>query len=195
MRHKEIDLIRTVIDSLGPKNCLEWGSGYSTLYFPSFLPKGSHWLAIEHYPEWAEKISKRNSHDLVKIVNVTPSLPGWKDEGTYEEFKDYVEYPSGQQFDLIIVDGRARLPCVSKSRELISDRGVVMLHDANRLKYRDAEKIMPHSVFFQDRRDGYGGIWMGTNRPPDEIMDIDFFLEVWKMHDELSRRFSVSRTS
>ena len=42
-----------------PVSALEWGSGNSTLYFSSKLPKGSSWCAVEHNRAWAEKVAKQ----------------------------------------------------------------------------------------------------------------------------------------
>lgn len=48
MRYREIDLISEVIERLNPAMVLEWGSGYSTLYFPKKLSKEAKWLSVEH---------------------------------------------------------------------------------------------------------------------------------------------------
>ena len=39
MKNREIMILEEVIRNLNPKNCLEWGSGYSTIYFPKLLLK------------------------------------------------------------------------------------------------------------------------------------------------------------
>lgn len=54
--------------------------------------------------------------DSGKLTEVTlryrPS-PTWKrGEGTAEEFSGYVRAPGDEQFDLVVVDGRARVACV-----------------------------------------------------------------------------------
>ena len=43
MRYREINIIREVIAKVKPKKVLEWGSGYSTLYWHRQLSKDSTW--------------------------------------------------------------------------------------------------------------------------------------------------------
>lgn len=42
MKYEGIEVIKEIINNLNPKKCLEWGSRYSTLFFPKLLPKGSY---------------------------------------------------------------------------------------------------------------------------------------------------------
>ena len=58
MKNREILILEELLRNLKPKNCLEWGSGYSTIYFPKFLIKDSKWLSIEHSAEWADRVKK-----------------------------------------------------------------------------------------------------------------------------------------
>ena len=37
MKNREILILEELLRNLKSKNCLEWGSGYSTIYFPKFL--------------------------------------------------------------------------------------------------------------------------------------------------------------
>lgn len=190
MKQKEIDLILATIRSVRPLKCLEWGSGYSSLYFPAYLPAGAGWLSLEHEPVWAREVTRLNERDNVQIVDVAPNNPEWKDDGTYEDFKDYVEAPGGQQFDLIVVDGRARTECVRKGLSLLSDQGVIILHDANREKYRPAFESLPHTALFTDGRSGYGGMWIGSRQPLPNRLNVAFQQKVWACHRRLSKLFS-----
>ena len=58
MKYREIEIIEEIIKNLKPKKCLEWGAGYSTLYFPRLLDSDAKWISIEHEKEWFEKNQK-----------------------------------------------------------------------------------------------------------------------------------------
>lgn len=53
--------------------------------------------------------------------------------GTHDEFRSYVEAPKGQ-FDLVVVDGRARKACVRHVLQhgLLSAHGLLVLYEAGR---------------------------------------------------------------
>jgi hypothetical protein len=50
MRGREIAIVLDLLRHVRPQMCLEWGSGYSTAYFPRFLSNHARWVAIEHVP-------------------------------------------------------------------------------------------------------------------------------------------------
>jgi hypothetical protein len=131
---------------------LEYGSGMSTWYHLKNAAAcgGGTVVAVEHDYEWYLKMTR----SLRRIFGVElrhEELPlamqgaevrlrylyrpgtGLTGCGTYEEFRDYVDAPSGQ-FDLIVVDGRARKACVRRALadDLLSDRGLLVLFEAGR---------------------------------------------------------------
>jgi len=99
--------------------CLEWGSGRSTLWFPS--GKDLTWLSIEHDKEWFNKLHNTNKN--VKIVLL--------------DFPEYLTYPTGK-FDFILIDGIQRVNCAKqvKERGLLANGGVMFLHDCGRERYK-----------------------------------------------------------
>ena len=46
----------------------------------------------------------------------------------------------GKRFPFIFVDGRMRVECLEVARRLVTDDGVILLHDADRLEYQDSIK-------------------------------------------------------
>ncbi|GMI55572.1 hypothetical protein ScalyP_jg1492 [Parmales sp. scaly parma] len=116
---------------------LEWGSGGSTLFFSRFV---ASWDSIEHDSQWyKEMMGYTASMDNVRI-HTAPHSWKQKDDGTYAEFKDYVEVPAkwGRKFDVVIVDGRARVPCARSvvRNSLLASNGVVVVHDWERTQYK-----------------------------------------------------------
>lgn len=68
------------------------------------------------------------------------SRPGFILDGLYQEFPDYVTAPLRGQFDVVLVDGRARTSCVKRARhdDLLAPGGTLFIHDAHRPSYHEA---------------------------------------------------------
>lgn len=205
MRYREIELIKNLILNLDPKTSLEWGAGTGTEFFTDYISEDSTWISIEHNQGWAESVAKRNKKPNVSILFKVPNnepTPGiyyglvdyTVNDGTYEDFKDYIEYPSEHApFDLILIDGRARTQCLKKSLDLLSGNGVVVLHDANRTQYHEGFKDYKQGILFEDQRESSGGIWIGTNSetPLSEILDIDTYSKLWNLYFNFGKLIKV----
>jgi len=198
MKSKELDILAEVLNKLQPEYCFEWGSGYSTLYFPKHLNSIKLWYALEHNKDWFEYIKEKNFDERVKIEYVPPAnfnfvkARGYsiQKEGTYEEFKDYVDFPSSLpvRFDFMFIDGRARKDCLRKAFDLISDNGVVMVHDSNRENYLEEIPPFKHLIRFKDYRKKDGGILIASkNRDLKTVLDIDGHFAAWKGHEILDK--------
>lgn len=75
MEKRELDIITEILTRLEPKVCLEWGAGYSTIYFANFLEKRSKWIAIEHDKKWAQKISDHlQLYPVIRKFQQSPPL-------------------------------------------------------------------------------------------------------------------------
>lgn len=187
MRHKEIDLLGELIDNLQPTKCFEWGSGFSTLFYPKLLPENSRWHSVEHDLAWYNQIKDLNSNRHVKISHVFPDNIDFKDDGSIEDFKTYVNYPENT-YDFILVDGRARKNCLEKAHEIISDKGIVVLHDANRKMYHAPFKMFKNSILLTDYHRNGGGLWLGSKSVPIEsIVDIEKHRNIWRKHQMIGK--------
>lgn len=116
---------------------LEYGSGIST---NEIAKKCKSILSIEHQEEWFNKLKPQLLNNC-KIILKTPDLPYIEGGhcGTYNEFKSYVEAPLGKgPFDIILIDGRARVSCSSITKSLSHDNTIIFIHDFDRPEYQDA---------------------------------------------------------
>ena len=184
MKWKEIEIIKEILIKLKPRQCLEWGSGFSTLYFPRFTK--CKWIAIEHDVKWFERIRKLIKSTQIKLYLLPPNKYPWSDpygDGDYEDLKDYVEFPSRfGNFDFILIDGRARVYCLTKAYELLDDYGIVVLHDANREYYHEPFKLYPKQVLFRDYRKDSGGLWIGSKkRDINLVLDVRKHMKRWEL--------------
>lgn len=193
MRYKEINILVEIFSNLRPKHCLEWGAGYSTLYFPSLLGEDIKWISIEHDKDWAMKIIKLNQRSNVQIYHKKPNHFPWTDEfadGAYADLKDYIECPSKfGKFDCILIDGRARNDCLIKAFDIVENNGLVILHDANRINYHEPFKLYKYQVSFEDNRDNAGGLWVGSkNFPIETVFDVKRYKVLWYLIEKYSNK-------
>lgn len=113
---------------------LEWGSGESTI---EIARRCKSIVSIEHDPAFAASmsrfISSRYSQLPIQYLlmkpNKQPDDP--ESDGTYQEFKDYILAPKSlnKEFDIIFIDGRARLECARIAYSLVKSNGFIFIHD------------------------------------------------------------------
>lgn len=111
----------------------EYGSGFSTKFFSERVNKV---VSIEYDIEWYEK---------TKGLLVEPNV-----QLIFEEIgPKYVNSisRSGDEFDIIIIDGRERIKCLEFSLSVIKSDGVVIFDDSNVAKYLEAFAFMKDKGF------------------------------------------------
>jgi predicted O-methyltransferase YrrM len=173
MTTKEFSIIKDLIIQLKPRRCLEWGLGYSTMYFSLLIDKDGQWTAIDHDLGWVQKIERFYKifhyilgYPLVNIHHIAANhmwFRGAHQDGNYEDFEDYLNYPKQlKPYDFIFIDGRARKECLKKALEVLGPKGIVVLHDANRKYYHEPFKLYKYQVLYTDIRKDAGGLWIGS---------------------------------
>lgn len=116
---------------------LEYGSGVSTTEIAN---KCKTILSIEHQENWYNKM-KNEIPNNCELIFKNPDLPyiEGSDCGTYEEFKSYIEAPiNNGPFDVILIDGRARVSCASICHKMSHENTIVFIHDYHREEYQEA---------------------------------------------------------
>lgn len=146
--------------------CLEWGSGGSTLTFPYMLAQEFphlpfNWWALEHDSQWAEELSEKMAsiygapgkallpdYQQVKLYDFERTRgqlhpPPEVDMSVYINFPSHISthelgtHPYSRDFHFILVDGRRRAECISRQgAHILADGGVLFLHDCHRPYYR-----------------------------------------------------------
>lgn len=114
MSVRDIAVIKEIL-SWWDMRVFEYGCGGSTVYFKD---RCKYWTAVEHNPEWFEKIRKGGGEVYLR-----------------SEKERYIKHPGGVE-DLIIIDGRWREECLEYTRERVKWPGLILCHDANRSIYR-----------------------------------------------------------
>lgn len=123
----------------------EWGSGQSTVYFARRV---AEMVSVEHHPAWVEEVGNLLSVDGLEIDYLfVPAVPdaGLRDhtnplcyrcgEGDTADWRDYAmaiePYPD-LHFDLIFIDGGARLSCLFHAITKVAPGGYILLDDSER---------------------------------------------------------------
>ena len=145
----------------------EWGAGGSTIYLAARMAR---LVTIEHDGAWLERVrqalaSRGLSHqcelryvppDRVARPRTTAaadseegrkpglyrsSMPGYED-ADFREYCYAIDRAGCADFDLVLVDGRARLGCLHRARERVRPGGVVVLDNSERAAYETAGVVL-----------------------------------------------------
>jgi hypothetical protein len=143
----------------GKLNILEYGSGFSTIYYANYLYNQGYklnWTALESDDSWRYTLMvelQDRPLGLRRCIRL-PAFgygsgnglvdPGFQDRLKNECMDDYICWPinqkSGIKYHVILVDGRKRSRCIQVARESIVEGGTILLHDAQRTYYHKACK-------------------------------------------------------
>lgn len=140
----------------------EWGSGQSTVFFARRV---AEMVSVEHHPDWMRQISDLLSADSLEIQylfrasipdigkrDASDPLSYRCDEGDTADWKGYVSaieaYPN-LYFDLVFVDGGARLSCMWHAIPKVAPGGYILLDDSERPWYW--KPIVTHLCSWQKR--------------------------------------------
>jgi hypothetical protein len=107
---------------------LEFGAGSSTLFWYKYT---NTIFSIEHDEEWFHKVRQQLPSQFRERLLLKP-LDGSNDDG-YTKAGSQLQ----QRFDVIFVDGRERIKCAVGSHSSLSDRGVIILDDSERERYKE----------------------------------------------------------
>jgi predicted O-methyltransferase YrrM len=166
----EFSQLLAIVNTLGPRRCLEWGSGGSTRALLEHCPFIEQYVSVEHDGEWHEQVKQRVEDPRLELNHVPPDKPmspgkhkheevvAWDASGEVDPgvMAHYVAFPAtlNQQFDFVLVDGRARCFCLKAGWELLRPGGVIVLHDAQRTQYHDAVRALGRAVFLEPWKQG-----------------------------------------
>lgn len=136
-----LNLLARVLDEHAPERIgaiLEWGLGHSTSYLYELAQaRGTElFVSIEHNERYqkafARKFPPADFFESRVVSRVGYSPPQARDSG--ENYASCA-LAYGRTFDLIFVDGRRRNECLLVASRIVSDTGIVILHDCQRTRY------------------------------------------------------------
>lgn len=143
------DAVREVEEFLSKRagaRIFEWGSGASTMWLSK---RAGEVISVEHDGEWHEMVTGRLKGDGITNVSLrhvaaqTVGRVGSRKSGfAGQHFDRYVhairDVPG--EFDLIVIDGRAREACLREAKARLAPGGVILFDDFKRQRYQVAAK-------------------------------------------------------
>lgn len=148
---------------------LEYGAGGSTIFFASRCDRV---VTVEHDAAWASSIrsalaDRASRVDIrvvpPRIVAMVPEVRSARFGDSRADFGPYVatcrEFPD-RSFDLILVDGRARVACIEACHSKLKPGGLLVLDNSERPDYAAASAMLSDW-----RRQDYFGLGLVCSRP------------------------------
>ncbi len=120
----------------------EYGSGASTIWAAR---RAHHVTSVEHDVDWHPVISNRlSAFSNVELrligpdANYNPEYGSKKPGNTSRSFENYVTAIEGAEgpFDVIIIDGRARVACLRHAIAHVAPGGMIVFDNSGRREYR-----------------------------------------------------------
>ena len=127
MTEKEESFLRENLKS--NQKILEWGCGTSTIEFAKTV-KEVH--SIEHNEDWYDNINSKISNTNVNLYLCEPDNEYVEGGhcGTLQQFETYIKKPLELgKFDLIFIDGRARIECAKICKDISHKDTLIFIHD------------------------------------------------------------------
>ncbi|OGZ82916.1 MAG: hypothetical protein A2416_02885 [Candidatus Staskawiczbacteria bacterium RIFOXYC1_FULL_37_52] len=144
IKKEESDFLKSYLN----KNsvALEWGSGWSTVEFAKYAKE---YHSIEHDFCWYRRVKNKIGKNT-RIYYAPPDTEDLKwfppeKRGDNASFRNYIKFAGvlgslGKRFDIVFIDGRARLECFLEALDYLNSKAVVFIHDFQRPHYWDAIK-------------------------------------------------------
>ncbi|MFC5285465.1 class I SAM-dependent methyltransferase [Actinokineospora guangxiensis] len=123
----------------------EYGAGASTVWLAK---RAARVHSVEHDAEFGRHVAAMVA-DLpnveLRVVAPTPAGPGSRarsgraghEDLAFDDYVDAIEAVGGR-FDLIVVDGRARVDSFRRALEHLADDGLIVFDNVRRARYRPA---------------------------------------------------------
>jgi predicted O-methyltransferase YrrM len=125
----------------GGARVFEYGGGGSTLWLED---QGAEVTVIEHHDEWAQQLAvlAPNTRVIKHGAGTVGKITSVVEPGFFDDYVTCVADEPDDSFDLVIVDGRARVECVRRSMPKVKPGGLLVLDDTGRPRYRPAIMLL-----------------------------------------------------
>ena len=151
---------------LDNKIVLEWGGGYSTLWW---ISRGAFVHCVETSQEWLNAIEQSlKDKDTSHMANLhyKPANEGETDKGRRDNYVSVLRGWDAQMPDIVVVDGILRYECMIEGISLLSEKGGKLIVD----NYQQdgfvcpacAELVKPYNGYIfrqEDHTDHHGNPW------------------------------------
>jgi len=122
-----------ILKLMRPKRVFEWGPGLST---EMALDAKAEVFTVSDRWDYVPR-----QHRIGKGFTAYVHKP---------DTPEYVSMHDQVNIDIYFIDGRRRAECLKLAHQWSTDKSIVLLHDAQRIRYHKALELFPH-VHFIDR--------------------------------------------
>lgn len=136
------DEVAAFLRSRADARVFEWGSGASTVWLGA---RAASVVSVEHDAAWARHVAGSLPENATLVLREprssdAPAVASAKAGFAGLDFAGYVAVLDGVDgdFDLIVVDGRAREACLARAVDRLRPGGLVVVDNVERRRYRDA---------------------------------------------------------
>ncbi len=143
--YRAIDVVETWLCSRAiPARVFEFGSGASTAWLAR---RSGEVHSVEHHAgfaasieSWLQPFSNVTLHVEPPVETENPEIPSAKEDHAGLDFSAYVatiDTVPGE-FDLVVIDGRAREACLRRAVPRLAPGGLIVFDNSRRRRYRAA---------------------------------------------------------
>lgn len=128
----------------GNVRVFEYGSGASTVWLAR---RAAHVVSVEHDVGFAKIAAPMLALPNVELRLIepvrdvaTPRAPSGRTGYAGCDFSTYVDSiaDGAARYDLVVIDGRARVACLARARDCLDAGGLVVFDNSNRRRYQEA---------------------------------------------------------
>ena len=141
-------------------NVFEWGSGGSTVFFARHAARV---IAVEHEDAWAAQVRDAignrgiSNAQLEHLPPEPDAAAGYSDVAdpsvfassgevfrghSFQRYVTFIDQYPDAEFDLVVVDGRARPSCIQRGLAKVKPGGFLLLDNAERPHYTPAKALL-----------------------------------------------------
>ena len=137
-----IDVVDAWLGNKPHARAFEWGSGASTLWLEK---RAAEVISVEHDVAFAEDVRQIAAANttLITVEAVKTPTPSIGSERAGHEGLDFSDYVHAidtfdDDFDLICIDGRARVACLDAALSHLKSDGIIVFDNSERPRYQPA---------------------------------------------------------
>jgi Methyltransferase domain len=143
--YRAIDVVDTWLATrASPARVFEFGTGASTVWLAQ---RSGELHSVEHdagfassFEPWLQGFANVTLHVETPVFSSSPQTASHVDAWSRHDFTSYVSTIDvvGGEFDLVVIDGRARPACLDKAVPRLAPGGMIVFDNSRRRRYRAA---------------------------------------------------------
>lgn len=159
---QSIEFIKDYLITINTPNILEFGTGYSTIWFCKQFK--CNIVSVDHDGVWHNNIKNQLKEYSPRLILRPSEVVSYEDDLLKKSYADIADEFDDEFFDLVLIDGRNRVDCFNRSERTLKTGGIMMLDNSERSEYN--EIIQKYSgkecyEFEQTIPDNYGFMYGG----------------------------------